>query len=80
MTPPGPVSLLWNQLAAVWVGQDWQNLQGPGDAHVALSGLPTGASIVSATLSDQAKMSWYYSASGGPTRSIRMRCRWSSDR
>jgi hypothetical protein len=64
MPRPAPVALTWGGFAASWVGQDGQNLEGPGDVHVAISGLPAGRSIVSASLSDEARQSWNDSASG----------------
>ncbi len=39
-------------------------MTGPGAVHVALSGLPAGRTVVSATLSDEARTAWYYSATG----------------
>ena len=66
MPAPAPVTLAWNTFAVTWMGQDGQDLTGPGDVHLALAGLPAGRSVVSATLSDQAKASWYYSKDGSP--------------
>jgi hypothetical protein len=58
--PPAPVTLTGNQVAAQWVGQDGQNLVGPGDVHVTLAGLPAGHTMVAATLSDGIAGSWAY--------------------
>src|SRR3954454_3683108 len=41
---PALVTLTWDTFQAAWVGQDGQDRTGPGDVHVALSGLPAGRS------------------------------------
>jgi hypothetical protein len=65
MPAPALPSLNLQGLSASWVGQDGLNLVGPGDVHVSLTGLPTGASITSATLTDGSGVSWYQSTAGG---------------
>ena len=48
--PAAAVALTWNTFAVSWLGQDGQNLTGAGAVHLALTGLPAGRSVVSATL------------------------------
>src|SRR5262249_5774790 len=60
MPAPTPVSISWGLVSALWIGQDGQDLTGPGDAHVALSGLPAGHAVVSATLDDGVRQVWAY--------------------
>ena len=48
MPAPASVSLTWNAFSAKWVGQDGQDLIGPGDVQIALAGLPSGRTVVSA--------------------------------
>jgi hypothetical protein len=43
-----------------WLGQDGGRVIGPGEVHVALSGLPVGKSIIGAVLSDSVRGCWLY--------------------
>lgn len=61
---PAPVSVNWNTISAAWVGQDGLNLTGPGDVHLAVSGVPAGRSVVSAVVSNQAGTAWFYAKPG----------------
>ncbi len=74
MPSPAPVPLSWGAISAGWVGQDGLDLTGPGDVHVAVSGIPEGRSVVSAVLSDQAGIEWSYDSpanSGDPPLGFR---------
>jgi hypothetical protein len=64
MPTPAPILLTWNTYSAQWIGQDGQNLVGPGDVHVALSGLPAGHKVVAALLNDPTRNDWSYAAAG----------------
>ncbi len=64
MPAPAPISLTWNTISAQWIGQDGQDLVGPGDVHVALSGLPAGRKVVAALLNDPTRTDWSYAAAG----------------
>ena len=64
MPVPAPVTVDENAFAASWVGQDGQNLTGPGDVHLALSGLPTGHAVVAAQLTDGTLNSWDLATAG----------------
>jgi hypothetical protein len=64
MPAPAPVPLTWDGISAQWVGQDGQDLAGPGDVHVALSGLPAGRTVVGALLNDPTRIDWSYAANG----------------
>ena len=57
-----PVTVNWNTINAQWLGQDGLNLLGTGDAHVGVSGIPAGRTVVSASLSDPDGSVWFYSA------------------
>ena len=61
---PSPVAINWTTLSGSWLGQDGLNLVGPGDVHVSASGIPSGRTVVSATLSDEAGIDWTYLAPG----------------
>ena len=60
-----PIEVSWGTIGANWVGQDGLNPLGLGDVHVTVSGLPAGRSVVSATLSDEARANWVYQANRG---------------
>ena len=60
---PPPVAITWDTFQVQWLGQDGTALSGPGDVHLALSGLPAGRTVVSATLSDEAGIDWFYARS-----------------
>jgi hypothetical protein len=64
MPAPAPISLTWNTVSAQWIGQDGQDLVGPGDVHIALSGLPVGHKVVAALLNDPTRTDWSYTAAG----------------
>ena len=64
MPAPASIPLTWNGFSAQWAGQDGQNPVGPGDVHVALSGLPAGRKVVAALLNDPTRIDWSYAASG----------------
>jgi hypothetical protein len=51
-------------VSARWVGQDGPTLGGTGWARLEVSGLPTGRSVVGATLSGPTPTSWAYRAAG----------------
>jgi hypothetical protein len=55
-----PVSVNWNTITATWLGQDGLNLVGPGDVDLALSGIPAGRTVESATLSNESGSNWTY--------------------
>jgi hypothetical protein len=59
---PAPASVSWNTISASWLGQDGLNLLGPGDVDLAVSSIPAGLSVVTATLSDPASIDWSYVA------------------
>jgi hypothetical protein len=61
---PAPVTITWGTFQVQWLGQDGLALSGPGDVHLALSGLPAGRTVVSATLSDEAGFDWFSAQSG----------------
>ena len=67
---PAPIAISWDAIAATWAGQDGLDLNGPGDVHVVLTGLPAARAIVSAALTDPAGGSWIYRADGGPIGAI----------
>ncbi len=50
------------KLSAKWLGQDGTDVTGRGDIHVRLDGLPDGATIRAATLSDNGGGSWVWRA------------------
>jgi hypothetical protein len=60
MPAPPPVQATWEAVTAQWLGQDGLNLVAPGDVHVRLGGLPSGRTIVAASLSDVVGASWVY--------------------
>ncbi|WP_406696052.1 hypothetical protein V5E97_34165 [Singulisphaera sp. Ch08] len=60
-----PAVVTWGTIGAGWVGQDGFNPLALGDVHVAVSGLPAGRSVVSATLSDEARSNWGFQANPG---------------
>ena len=64
MPAQSPVTVTWNTVGVQWLGQDGLNLLGAGDVHLALSGLPGGRTVVSATLSDQSLADWSYARPG----------------
>jgi len=64
MPVPTPVTVDENALAVSWLGQDGQDRAGPGDVHLALSGLPTGQTVVAAQLTDGTLNSWDYANAG----------------
>lgn len=66
-TPP---AVTWGGFQATWIGQDGTPLGGLGSVHLAVSGLPAGRNVVSATLSDQAGLDWSYSATPGGTLAV----------
>ena len=47
---------------ARWLGQDGANPAGPGDVHVAISGLPVSPAIAAAVLSNSQRGVWIYGA------------------
>jgi hypothetical protein len=57
----------YDELAAKaqWLGQDGQDVTGPGDVHVSLSGLSQAPSIAAAVLSDSVRGTWVYQATDG---------------
>ncbi|MEJ7639059.1 MAG: hypothetical protein WKF75_14075 [Singulisphaera sp.] len=67
---PAPIQISWDAIGATWAGQDGLDLNGPGDVHVMLTGLPAARAIVSAALTDPAGGSWIYRADGGPIGAI----------
>jgi hypothetical protein len=64
MPAPAPVSVTENAFNVTWVGQDGQDLTGPGDVHLALGGIPTGHTVVAAQLTDGTLTSWDYATAG----------------
>ncbi|ADV63970.1 hypothetical protein Isop_3412 [Isosphaera pallida ATCC 43644] len=67
--PLDPVPpLVWNDPAirAIWRGQTGSTQAGPGSARVDLRGLPRGRTVLSATLTDDSRARWRYTASGLP--------------
>ncbi|SIO61994.1 hypothetical protein SAMN05444166_6916 [Singulisphaera sp. GP187] len=65
MPTVAPIVVTWGTIGASWVGQDGLNPISPGDVHVTVTGLPTGRSVVSATLSNEARSNWAYQANNG---------------
>ncbi len=61
---PAPVTVDENALTVSWLGQDGQDLTGPGDVHLALSGIPTRQTVVAAQLTDGTLNSWDYTTAG----------------
>ncbi len=59
--PPDPPALV-SGVSASWIGQDGQASEGPGWARFSVSGLPSGESVVGATLSGPDHNSWVYRA------------------
>ena len=59
---PEPSLPHYGELAAKarWLGQDGQDVTGPGDVHVSLSGLSRLPSIAAAVLSDSVRGTWVY--------------------
>jgi hypothetical protein len=55
-----PRVALLSTVKARWVGQDGSAETGPGDVHVALSGLPANRAIAAAVLTDGVRGSWVY--------------------
>ncbi len=47
-------------VTARWVGQDGQDLAGPGSARLTLEGLPAGRTIVAASMSNSERGLWLY--------------------
>jgi hypothetical protein len=64
MPAPAPVAVSLNAFAVSWVGQDGQNLTGPGDVHLKLSGLPGGRTVTAAQLSDGTLNTWGFARPG----------------
>ena len=60
MPSQSPVSVNWNTISGQWLGQDGLNLLGPGDARLSLSGIPSGRTVVSASLNDPTGSTWVY--------------------
>ena len=60
MPATAAVKVNWNTIAAQWSGQDGLNLLGAGDAHVSISGIPSGRTVVSASLNDPVGSVWVY--------------------
>ena len=57
--PPPPTLDSVSGVQVTWLGQDGLNLTGsPGDAHIALTGLPSGKTMTGVELSDPARSSW----------------------
>ncbi len=52
---------------AQWIGQDGQDLVGPGAARITLSGLPAGRTVVGVILSDQERADFVYHTSPNPS-------------
>ncbi len=67
---PAPIVVSYDAIEVTWVGQDGLDLNGPGDVHLVLSGLPAARAIVSAALTDPAGGSWIYRADAGPIGAI----------
>lgn len=65
MPSPAPTVVTWGTIRASWLGQDGLNFTGLGDVHLTVSGLPAGRSVVSATLSDEARSNWTYQSISG---------------
>ena len=61
--PPTVVS----GVSASWLGQDGLNLTGPGDAHLVVSGLPSGRTVVAGTLSDPVGGEWAFRTDAAST-------------
>ncbi len=61
---PGPPALpaMRSGVSATWLGQDGLDLVGPGDAHIAVSNLPAGRTVVAATLSDPTGGLWAFAS------------------
>ncbi len=51
-------------VTARWLGQDGQDVTGPGDVHVALSGLGPLPDLAGAVLTDSVRGAWVYEAPG----------------
>jgi hypothetical protein len=64
MSAPAAVTVVESALTVTWLGQDGQNLTGPGDVHLALAGLPAGHTVVAAQLTDGTLTSWDYTTAG----------------
>ncbi len=65
-TPTAPAAPVFSSaISATWIGQDGQNLVGPGAARIALSGIPSGRTIVAAALSDPANGEWSFKSNAG---------------
>jgi hypothetical protein len=62
MPAPAPSPIAWNGVTAQWSGQDGAGSSTPGMAHVAVSGLPAGRSIVAAALTDGVAGSWSFAS------------------
>ena len=62
---PSPASR--SGLTATWVGQDGQDLIGPGAARITIGGLPSGRTVVAAALSDDQRGLWTYRTAAGAT-------------
>lgn len=67
VTPPLPPPATISGVSAHWLGQDGLDLTGPGDVHLAVSGLPAGRAVVGATLSNQAGSAWSFRPGGAST-------------
>lgn len=65
--PPtaGALPSLRAGVSATWIGQDSQDLVGPGAARVALAGLPAGRTVVAAALSDGERGFWTFRSAAG---------------
>ncbi len=51
-------------ISAQWIGQDGQNLNGPGDVHVGVTGIPANRTVVAAQLTDGTRTYWNFDPSG----------------
>jgi hypothetical protein len=70
MPAPAPLPIAWNGVTAQWSGQDGAGSSTPGLAHVAVSGLPAGRSIVAAALTDGVAGSWSFANVNAATGSF----------
>ena len=61
---PAPKVHIASGASARWLGQDGQDVTGPGDVHVALSGLGALPELAGAVLTDSVHGAWVYQAPG----------------
>ena len=61
---PAPQVHLASSASAHWLGQDGQDVVGPGDVHVAISGLGALPELAGAVLTNSVRGAWVYQAPG----------------